>query len=53
MNITKPTSFGPMNKPKCVLFGPEGSGKSTLGSKLEKPLFLNVEDGISCGVITP
>ena len=47
MNISKPINFGPNNKPKCVLFGPEGSGKSTLGSKLEKPLFLNVEDGIS------
>lgn len=47
MKIGKPVGFGELNKPKGVLFGAEGSGKSTLGAKLSKALFLDIEGGIS------
>ena len=47
MKIGKPVSFGQLNKPKAVVFGAEGSGKSTMGSKLSKALFIDVEGGIS------
>ena len=47
MKVGKPIGFGELNKPKAVVFGAEGSGKSTLGSKLSKPLFLDIEGGIS------
>lgn len=47
MKIGKPVGFGQLNKPKAVVFGAEGSGKSTMGSKLSKALFLDVEGGIS------
>ncbi|NBW35463.1 MAG: hypothetical protein EBR30_10685 [Cytophagia bacterium] len=47
MKIEKPQGFSSVNKPKAVIFGAEGSGKSTLASKLQKVLFINVEDGIA------
>ena len=47
MKIEKPQGFSPVNKPKGVIFGSEGSGKSTLASRLNKVLFVNIEDGIA------
>lgn len=47
MRIEKPVSFGSTNMPKAVVFGAEGSGKSTFASKLDKPLILDVEGGLS------
>jgi hypothetical protein len=47
MKIEKSLNFGATYRPKGVIFGSEGSGKSTIGSKLSKVLFLDVESGIA------
>ena len=39
-------SMGKIQQPQRIgIYGPEGVGKSTLASRLEKPLFIDLEDG--------
>jgi len=42
MQISKGTQKKPV---RCVIYGPEGIGKSTLASKAPNPLFLDIESG--------
>lgn len=46
MLVTKKAESKPA---KIMIYGETGVGKSTLGSKAEKPVFLSAEDGAEVG----